>query len=511
MKKIIALALCCVMLLSCVSAFAEYDKHMNFTINSTHSNSTMDYNSDNLYKYISGLFNFDYEVWPVSKDSQSEKIRTWINGGTMPDIVSWRNFKYQEYATYAEQGLLAPLPEGWEEKYPDLYEMVRVSGLYDVMHIDGVMYGIPHANFGRFSQMDTVVSNQTLYYRKDWVAELGLEPFGPVVTLDQIEEFCRLAIEKDLAGNGNTIGFSTNDDYFATFLMQFSEVDYDSFIRTDDGYVLAATLPSVKEMIKFGRDWYQKGIVDPDFYLNDMAETTNNFTSGIAACMMHNGAISSYHGYKVTFDSSTGLNSDDCIGVAAMADNNGVSHTNQAANYWSCTFFKPDIDPEVYERILTLMNWTCTKDGQLTVVVGVPGEAWEYDENGNVKMLFEKDESGNYPNIADVYNSYNVFRSLGILPDDYSFINPSNEKLVVDQILEVYAGKNAGFIIPLDYDYEFFASDAKSEFSIKFYDEVARLITAKTADVDAEWDAYLETNRPIWEPVVNDLNEAFCK
>ena len=119
MKKRFALFLACLMALSCVSALAEYD-HIDFTINSTHSNSSMDYNSDGMYKYISGMFNFDYEVYPVSKDSQSEKIRTWINGGTMPDVVTWRNFDYQEYAIYAEQGLLAPLPDGWEETYPDL-------------------------------------------------------------------------------------------------------------------------------------------------------------------------------------------------------------------------------------------------------------------------------------------------------------------------------------------------------------------------------------------------------
>ena len=43
--------------------------------------------------------------------------------------------------------------------------MVKVSGLYDKLHVDGVMYAIPHATFARFSGMATVVSNQTLYYR----------------------------------------------------------------------------------------------------------------------------------------------------------------------------------------------------------------------------------------------------------------------------------------------------------------------------------------------------------
>ena len=511
MKKWLALFLAVLMAVPCVSALADYDTHISFTINSTHSNSSMDYNSDGMYKYISEMFNFDYEVYPVSKDSQSEKIRTWINGGTMPDIVSWRNFDYQEYATYAEQGLLGALPEGWEEKYPDLYQMVKVSGLYDKLHIDGVMYAIPHATFARFSGMQTVVSNQTLYYRKDWVEKLGMEPFGDTVTLSQIEALCKGAVENDLAGNGATIGFSTDPDYYSNFLMQFAEVDYDAFMKEDGHYKLAASDPKVIDWISFGKDWYKKGIVDPDFYLNAISDTTNKFTSGIAACMMHNGAISSYHGYKVTFNTSTGLNSDECIGVAAMATDDGVAHTNEAANYWSATFFSPDISEEKLDRILTIMNWTCTQDGQLTVVVGVPGETWEYDENGDVKMLTEKDENGNYPSTPDLYNSYNIFRSLGILPDDYSFVNPSNEKLVVEQIKAVYAAKERGYIIPLDYDYEFFASDAKSQFSLDFQDEITRIILLKDADVAAEWNNFLNMNKAIWEPVITDLNNEFFK
>ena len=77
-----------------VSAYDTTDP-VTFTINSTHSNSDMDYKGDNLYKTVSQLFNFEYDVWPVSKDSQNEKLRVWINSGTMPDIVTWRNFDYQ--------------------------------------------------------------------------------------------------------------------------------------------------------------------------------------------------------------------------------------------------------------------------------------------------------------------------------------------------------------------------------------------------------------------------------
>ena len=145
-----------------VTALAEYDTHVNFTINAGHTNAAMDYNSDNLYKLVSEKFNFDYEVFPVSKDAQDDKIRIWINGGTMPDSVTWRNFNYQEYVSYAQQGLIAPLPDGWEETYPNLYGMIKTSGIYDQMIVDGAIWPLP--TYGELVELESsIVRRQTAY------------------------------------------------------------------------------------------------------------------------------------------------------------------------------------------------------------------------------------------------------------------------------------------------------------------------------------------------------------
>jgi hypothetical protein len=72
MKRFLVVIMAACLILSCVPALAQETGHVSFTINSTHSNATMDYTSDGLYKLISEKFNFDYEVWPVSKDSQAE-------------------------------------------------------------------------------------------------------------------------------------------------------------------------------------------------------------------------------------------------------------------------------------------------------------------------------------------------------------------------------------------------------------------------------------------------------
>ena len=142
------------------------------------------------------------------------------------------------------------------------------------------------------------------------------------------------------------------------------------------------------------------------------------------------------------------------------------------------------------------------------MLVGIEGKDWEMAD-GAVKVLPEAD--GSYKATVDKYNSYNVFRTQGILADDYSFINPSNDQDVVAQVKQMYATRKQGKIILMDMDYEFFSSDNKAAYSLKLSDEVARLVVTKDIDVDAEWQKFIDDNAGIWQPVVDDLNEAFCK
>ena len=236
MKRFLSVVLAVVCLAVCACASAE--GHMSFTITSTHSQTDMDYDKDPLFDYVAGLFDFDYEVWPVSKDNHDEKVRMWINGGTMPDVLCWRNFNYQEYVIYAEQGLLKPLPEGWEETWPDLYQMYQACGIYDEMAVDGVYYGIPHSTYYRFANMDDpVVQHATLYYRRDWAEKLGFS-FGAAITMSELESYLRACIDNDMVGNGNTLGLSESPASINNLFMMFSDYNYDQdeFYLGENGY-----------------------------------------------------------------------------------------------------------------------------------------------------------------------------------------------------------------------------------------------------------------------------------
>lgn len=510
MKKILSLVLALVMLLG-TFAMAE---HVSFTVNGTHTNSNMDYNHDALYDYIAQMFDFDYEVFPVSKDAQSEKIRTWVNGGTMPDLITWRDFAYQEYVTYAEQGLLAPLPDDWMEKYPALYEqMLGCMGeeQFAKYEIGGKYYGIAHARNYRFNPVDVLVDHISVYYRKDWAAQLGME-IGEVITQSQLKEYLAGCIENDLAGNGNTIGMSEEPGRLATFFTMFSDVDYQKFYKTEDGYAWSFANPTVLAAAQLANEWYGEGLIDPDFYLHQSAEAISQFTSGVAAMMFGNCQASSYLGYKQQFDEATGLSSDECMGIATIATDDGVTRAIECMNWWSVSLFSPQTSPETLDRILTVMDWCATKEGQVACNMGIPGVDWKFDDNGELEILMAKKEDGTYPNIVDVYNSYNVIRTWGLNADDFLFINPTYDKeVVIDPILSFYQFRTKGFIIPLDVDYEFFSSEAKANYSLSLKDEFAKLVIGDADAVETEWQNYIDENQNIWQPVIDDLNAEFFK
>ncbi len=512
MKKLLVLVLALALVCSAVPSVAESLSPVTFTVTSTHSNSAMDYDKDELYDFISQKFNFTYEVWPVSKDSHDEKVRMWINGSTMPDVLCWRNFKYQEYVNYAEQGLLKALPENWETDYPNLYEMYKACGIYEEMKVDGVHYGIPHSTYYRFAGMsDPVVQHATLYYRKDWADALGMK-FGASITMSQLADYLRGCIDSDKAGNGNTLGLSETPSAISNLFMMFSDFNYDQdpFYRDETGYHWIMQNGKISIGVNMARDWYQKGLIDPDFYLLSMSDATANFTSGLSAAMFGSCSIPSCYAFRSTFEDSTGLSADN-IGLAAISSDDGIVQANQTDNYWSCTFFSPSMSDETFTRVLEIMDWICTEEGELAVMVGIQGKAWDYNDDKSIKILLEPDADGKYKSCQDLYGSYQVFRSLGAVADDYSFINPGYDKAVVQQILDVFAAKKAGKINAIDYAYKFFASDTKAEYSIDLANELTYLIITPSIDVDAEINSFVESNRGIWEPVVKDLDSAFVK
>ena len=81
----------------------------------------------------------------------------------------------------------------------------------------------------------------------------------------------------------------------------------------------------------------------------------------------------------------------------------------------------------------------------------------------------------------------------------------------MEQIQAIFAAKKQGKINKIDYDYKFFTSDSKADYSVDIESEMTYLIIKSDVDIQQELDSFVEKNASIWQPVVDDLNEAFVQ
>ncbi|HML46136.1 MAG TPA: hypothetical protein PKE04_05235, partial [Clostridia bacterium] len=130
--------------------------------------------------------------------------------------------------------------------------------------------------------------------------------------------------------------------------------------------------------------------------------------------------------------------------------------------------------------------------------------------DGNAQLLVEKKADGTYPTMYEMHPSYRVFRMQGVLSDDFNFANPRMNQNHIDIVSSIYAAKAApgSVIIPYSYDFAFFSSQAKSNYSVDISGEITKLIISQE-DIPSTWSKFIEDYRNMWEPLLNELQGAY--
>ena len=508
MKKILILLLAAMMIFSCVSAYAEYEKPVFFTVCTTKTESAGDYNSDGLAQYFKEKFNIDYEVWPIAADSHDEKVRVWVNSESMPTMATWGTWNYSEYLDYVDQGLIAGLPAGWEEKYPNLLHMIEMTGLKDALTVDGTIYAIPNAVFGVFLNMDHITGHQTTYYRKDWAKELGYD-FGDTTTFSEFKKFLKDCIDKDMGGNG-TYGLVAATDWVNTFFFDSVGIDYDGWMKTDNGMVWAPTMDGYKDILAMMREWYQEGLIYPDYYNVATGEVMDYIATGKCAACRDSGPVS-HHVNLVNAYKKNGVDPEAAYGYTLITGDDGVAHSMETTNFWTILLFNPETDAETLDRCLALIDFLCSKEGIITCQMGVPGVEWEYDADGKpVYLDAAKNADGSVIGPYDRNPSYRIWRQLGMLSDDFNFVSPAYPTWIQESTLHAYEVKSKAEVVPYNYDYFLYSSETKNIFSVDIQGAVTA-IAIGNEDIGTAWDKFIEDNAGMWKPLETELNEAYGK
>ena len=190
-----------------------------------------------------------------------------------------------------KQGLVAKLdPEmvkenmpnymRWAEKYSD----IMTEDPLNLYSVDGEVYAIPDAkvDLGRFCLMA---------YRQDWLDNLGLEM---PKTLDEFTEVMKAFTFDDPDGNGvndtyGYIGITGNADWaFSPIFAAFGTYPGIWYAKEDGSITRGEIEPETKEALKYIKELYDMGVIDPEWMTIDFEGAKNKVVSSVVGCSWQN-------------------------------------------------------------------------------------------------------------------------------------------------------------------------------------------------------------------------------
>ena len=469
--------------------------------NTTHPG---DYKEDEYYQYIADKFNIELDIWMTEYPGSTETQRTWITTGTMPDHLWWHGFTTGEYAAYVDQGLLKPLPADWEERWPNLAKAAKKSGLYEVLYgVDGTAYGIPHAAVGNYFDVEQRVHHQSIYFRKDWADAIGMSDLYAdyKITLAEVKEYATKVKEAGLCNNSYWGGYDTGfvKMWHGAYGLEYPEVE---FYKDDTGYHWLGNQEGLVEMIKEMQSWYKDGYVHPEIGTILYSEYMSMFGSGLLPVLNTDGNMATVQNLanmlKETYPDKDPY---DLFAVATITTEDGTPYESGVFNYWGVTVFAPETSDEKLERILDMMEYTATKEGQAERQLGYYGTDWTIDENGVVTVI----------NPGVTKDAFGIFNTMVWTTDDFEFsgYDPTKDPRAAEMILGVHDAKFSGHISFTGGEYAAHNTDVKNNYPASLVRQGILNIAFNDKDVETSWAQFIEDNRGVWEPLEKELNETY--
>lgn len=519
-KSLVALTICLTMLLvsACSNQASEgsnekdssgaYKDKLKISVASTIN--LKDGELDNkFHQHWMDKFNLEWDYNYVEWDSWGEKLRLWINSGDLPDVAAW-NYIHGDAMNYIDQGLLYKFPDDWKERWPNVAAAYSLTGLGDKLEeLKGGTYILPRPVYYENKPADPLVNQiGVIALRKDWAEAVGFE-LKDVYTTSELMDYARLVKEQDPGKVGSSlVPISYNAaDALTNIIMPNSEharVE-SAFYKGEDGqYHWGPADQETLAGLQIMQQAYKEGLLNPEFYTWKNSEGSDNFrVSGTAAITSLGGLASYRQDVDKAMKKNLNVESDDVVHTAIVLGDDGKYRNLEQVNFWSALVFSPDISTEKFERIMDLLDYSTSKDGQMILNMGFEGEDWKYGDNNELVSLLPEGTS-----LEDKYPSR--FEGLYLLGDDFSVINPAikkdyRERAVLHYQDKAKLGKEGGKLATYDWDVQLYDSKSKNQATFDYEKEYANLIL-QSGDLEANWKKWVESKQSLVQPVLDELN-----
>lgn len=389
-------------------------------------------------------FKFDY----IETSKMAELLPIRIASGEIPDVIT--GLGYSGFYDYAKQGIAGKWSEDFFRKNaPHVAQQLDDLGTdaWKASEIDGQMFTVPGVNA-------EYMYGSALIWNQDWLNKLGIKEIPR--KLDDVEKVLYRFRNDDPDGNGkkDTYGLSTDGMrmIFGAYGVPgvYGETQRVWIEDGKGGVVYPAVAPKAKEALEKMRQWYQDGIIDPEFITGEnkggywaLSHAFCNGRIGFTA----RGTNAHWKDPKLwkegvsPFANSELFKKNFPNGSFSYGypiegpDGEKYTGTTEYA-YWSC--FSSDLvknQPKFAEllQIAEKLNGYIDPKDYLTTRLGTEGTYWNYNDQGVPVPVkgYESVEKQTSIGASTTFNFFNNVKTQAVIDPIYS--KWENEELYGDQ------------------------------------------------------------------------------
>jgi len=336
----------------------------------------VDLGSDAWGQRILDKFNLDVTAISLSWDNWPEQLQVMAAGDDLPNFFA----DYDVHFDWIDQGLTRDYPEELFSKYPIINDsMLNQPYAQAVKEMAGGYYTLirPFSTSGLYD-----VSQNGVFYRKDWMAEAGItkEP----ETIDEFYEL--LKAFKEL--HPSAYPWTSNNLDNTMFAAFGSYVRY--WMQNDEG-VWEPGYMSKKNIdaLKFLRKVYQEGLLDPEFLRNSYNEAISKLAQGSVGAMIRNSDSLWFYRTLTAFEEANpGLNPLDYLTVMGPLRNDPDAKPLWMPNIESGgTMVSVKTTDEQIDRMLMMVEYFMSEEGLMYRRFGEEGVDYKMEGDQIVSML----------------------------------------------------------------------------------------------------------------------------
>jgi len=341
--------------------------------------------------WLEELTGVSIEWLVVPADGAIEQMNLQLASGDVPDAYMgflWTPITPTQLAVYGEQGMFIDLKDLIAEHALNLNAIAETlpQAMTMVTAPSGAIYSLPQINDCYHCSM-----GQKMWINKAWLDKLGLAiPTTP-------EEFKAVLLafkDGDPNGNGEAdeIGItveatSTLGDLDAYLMnpFQFSPGEPWMYVGDDGKVVASYTQEGWKEGVKFARDLYANGLIDPESFTqtyDEMVAKTKNPDTAVV------GAVPSF--WKATHFDFNAPYFKEYVAIPQLTGPTGLQQTYRSYRVGSVGGL---MITNKCEDPTTLVKWADTlysTEATLRVARGLPGRDWRWANDGEIGINEEQ-------------------------------------------------------------------------------------------------------------------------